>query len=114
MRISDWSSDVCSSDLQRRRPDATVINLQSYCHIAGIDADDTGAMPNPMRVAIVSETYPPEVNGVALTVQALEHGLRTRGHAVELIRPRRRDETALASAEQLLLDRKRTRLNSSH
>src|SRR3546814_14189738 len=57
---------------QRRRPDATVINLHSYCHIAGIDADDTGAMPNPMRVAIVSETYPPEVNGVALTVQALE------------------------------------------
>src|SRR6476620_1113190 len=29
-----------------------------------------------MHYAIVSETYPPEVNGVALTVQALEHGLR--------------------------------------
>jgi len=60
-------------------------------------------MPKPMRVAIVSETYPPEVNGVALTVQALEQGLRTRGHAVELIRPRRREEAALASPEQLLL-----------
>jgi glycosyltransferase involved in cell wall biosynthesis len=41
-----------------------------------------------MRFAIVTETYPPEVNGVALTVQGLEQGLRARGHAVEVIRPR--------------------------
>jgi hypothetical protein len=27
-----------------------------------------------MRYAIVTETYPPEVNGVALTVQGLEQG----------------------------------------
>ncbi|PKM07548.1 MAG: glycosyl transferase [Gammaproteobacteria bacterium HGW-Gammaproteobacteria-4] len=56
-----------------------------------------------MRVAIVSETYPPEVNGVALTVQSLALGLRTRGHAVELIRPRLGGEAAPATAEQLLL-----------
>ena len=36
---------------------------------------------------IVSETYPPEVNGVALTVQSLELGLRELGHHVELVRP---------------------------
>ena len=41
-----------------------------------------------MRYAIVTETYPPEVNGVALTVQALEHGLRARGHDVTVVRPR--------------------------
>lgn len=41
-----------------------------------------------MRVAIVTETYPPEVNGVALTVSGLEHGLRARGHAVSVVRPR--------------------------
>lgn len=41
-----------------------------------------------MRYAIVTETYPPEINGVALTVQAKEQGLRLRGHEVELIRPR--------------------------
>ncbi|MEI2794303.1 glycosyltransferase family 1 protein [Pseudoxanthomonas sp. F11] len=41
-----------------------------------------------MRFAIVTETYPPEVNGVALTVQGLETGLRQRGHAVSLVRPR--------------------------
>ncbi len=41
-----------------------------------------------MHYALVSETYPPEVNGVALTVQGLEHGLRQRGHRVSLVRPR--------------------------
>ena len=41
-----------------------------------------------MRYTIVTETYPPEVNGVALTVQDLEHGLRDRGHEVDVVRPR--------------------------
>jgi glycosyltransferase involved in cell wall biosynthesis len=41
-----------------------------------------------MRLAIVTETYPPEVNGVALTVQGLERGLRSLGHDVALVRPR--------------------------
>lgn len=44
-----------------------------------------------MRYAIVTETYPPEVNGVALTVQSLEHGLRARGHEVQVVRPRQND-----------------------
>jgi glycosyltransferase involved in cell wall biosynthesis len=43
-----------------------------------------------MRIGIVSETYPPEVNGVALTVHGLAAGLARRGHSVELIRPRQR------------------------
>ena len=41
-----------------------------------------------MRYALVTETWPPEINGVALTVQALAHGLLARGHAVEVVRPR--------------------------
>lgn len=41
-----------------------------------------------MRYAIVTETYPPEVNGVALTVHGLETGLRAHGHQVEVVRPR--------------------------
>jgi len=41
-----------------------------------------------MRYAIVTETYPPEINGVALTVHGLEQGLRDRGHEVSLVRPR--------------------------
>lgn len=41
-----------------------------------------------MRIALVTETYPPEVNGVAMTLGRTVDGLRRRGHAVELIRPR--------------------------
>ena len=55
-----------------------------------------------MRYAIVTETYPPEVNGVALTVQSLEHGLRDRGHDVETIRPRQ-SETDLAAVHETLV-----------
>jgi glycosyltransferase involved in cell wall biosynthesis len=45
-----------------------------------------------MHCAIVTETWPPEVNGVALTVQGLALGLRARGHGVSLVRPRQDDE----------------------
>lgn len=45
-----------------------------------------------MRYSIVTETYPPEINGVALTVQGMETGLRQRGHEVDLVRPSQVDE----------------------
>jgi glycosyltransferase involved in cell wall biosynthesis len=41
-----------------------------------------------LRIAMVTETYPPEVNGVARTVGLMVEGLRERGHAVQLVRPR--------------------------
>lgn len=41
-----------------------------------------------MRVGIVTETYPPEINGVALTVHGLAEGLAAAGHDVEVVRPR--------------------------
>lgn len=43
-----------------------------------------------LRVALVTETYPPEVNGVANTCQRFVTGLQARGHRVQLIRPRQR------------------------
>jgi glycosyltransferase involved in cell wall biosynthesis len=41
-----------------------------------------------MKIAMVTETYPPEVNGVARTVQEMVEGLRRRGHSIALARPR--------------------------
>ena len=41
-----------------------------------------------MRIAMVTETYPPEVNGVARTIGLMAEGLQRRGHFVELVRPR--------------------------
>jgi glycosyltransferase involved in cell wall biosynthesis len=41
-----------------------------------------------MRIAYVTDTYPPELNGVALTVERTVAHLRAHGHVVDLIRPR--------------------------
>jgi glycosyltransferase involved in cell wall biosynthesis len=40
-----------------------------------------------MRIAVVTETWPPEVNGVALTVQHFVQQMQVLGHDVELSRP---------------------------
>ena len=45
-----------------------------------------------LRVAIVTETYPPEVNGVATTVARFVAGLRELNHDLQLIRPRQGQE----------------------
>jgi len=45
-----------------------------------------------VRIAYVTETYPPEINGVALTAARFVRGLRSRGHAVDLVRPRQAHE----------------------
>ena len=37
-----------------------------------------------MRILIVTDTYPPDINGVARSLQTLAEGLATRGHAVEV------------------------------
>lgn len=41
-----------------------------------------------LRIAVVCETWPPEINGVALTMQRMVEGLLSRGHSVQLVRPR--------------------------
>jgi glycosyltransferase involved in cell wall biosynthesis len=41
-----------------------------------------------MNIAVVTETYPPEINGVARTLQQMVEGLRQRGHRITLVRPR--------------------------
>lgn len=41
-----------------------------------------------LHIAMITETYPPEVNGVARTVKEMVEGLRARGHSIQLVRPR--------------------------
>ncbi|WP_341677849.1 glycosyltransferase family 1 protein [Niveibacterium sp. SC-1] len=45
-------------------------------------------MSEPLQIALVTETHPPEVNGVAMTVGRLIRGMRERGHHVSVVRPR--------------------------
>ena len=53
-----------------------------------------------MRIAYVTETFPPEINGVALTAQRTVRHLRAAGHAVQLIRPRQAGEAACRTADE--------------
>jgi glycosyltransferase involved in cell wall biosynthesis len=55
-----------------------------------------------VRIAYITETYPPELNGVALTVARTVDYLRERGHEVELIRPRQSGETRHADDAEWL------------
>ncbi|WP_019584139.1 glycosyltransferase family 1 protein [Thioalkalivibrio sp. ALE16] len=54
--------------------------------------------PGPCRtrlhLALVTETWPPEVNGVAHTLARLVEGMRERGHRVQVARPRQPGEVA--------------------
>ena len=44
-----------------------------------------------MKLAFVTETFPPEINGVAMTFGTITRELGRRGHAVTVYRPRRSD-----------------------
>lgn len=44
--------------------------------------------PAGLRIALVTETYPPEINGVAHTLGQLVNGMVARGHRLQVVRPR--------------------------
>jgi glycosyltransferase involved in cell wall biosynthesis len=52
------------------------------------DIDGHAPRRSGLRVAMVTETYPPEVNGVARTIGLMVEGLLALGHAIQLVRPR--------------------------
>lgn len=53
-----------------------------------------------MKLSIVTETFPPEINGVALTFGQLVRELGRRGHEVTVFGPRRTDLPAVAPAHR--------------
>jgi glycosyltransferase involved in cell wall biosynthesis len=54
----------------------------------------TERAPRKLQIAVVTETYPPEVNGVARTIGVMVTALRERGHRIQLVRPRQCGEAA--------------------
>ncbi len=55
-----------------------------------------------MHLALVTETYAPEINGVAMTLGRLVDGLAARGHRITVFRPRQRHESPRCSTTQRL------------
>ncbi|HSD39313.1 MAG TPA: glycosyltransferase family 1 protein [Rhodocyclaceae bacterium] len=58
--------------------------------------------PSPLHIALVTETWPPEMNGVAMTVSRLVEGLRQRGHDVQVVRPRQKSDAGQLSGDALV------------
>lgn len=69
-------------------------------------SSQTGVMNvTSLHIALVSETFPPEINGVANTLGRLCQGLRERGHRLQLIRPRQNEDARAQPDDELLLTR---------
>ena len=67
---------------------------------ADVVVDELQAARRALRIAVVTETYPPEVNGVSLTIARVVEGLRDRGHDLQLIRPRQQADDQAGSSER--------------
>jgi glycosyltransferase involved in cell wall biosynthesis len=65
-----------------------------------------GSLDRIMRIAYVTETWPPEINGVSRTAARTVAHLRSKGHDVEVIRPLQTgtpDDHALDTATEKLV-----------
>lgn len=51
-----------------------------------IAVEQLSAQPTALRLCVVTETWPPEVNGVAHTLHRLVQAILVRGHAIQLVR----------------------------
>lgn len=75
------------------------------CHNATLaPATHTRSVPPHMHIALVTETFPPEVNGVAMTNQRLVRGLLAKGHSITLIKPQRNDSLPPENAQQTIYE----------
>lgn len=61
-------------------------------------------MSKSLHVTLITETFSPEINGIATTLGRLCDGLRLRGHRVELVRPRQAEDAG-PPADDLMLCR---------
>ena len=55
---------------------------------AHIQVERIGSTRPHMNIAVVTETYPPDINGVAHTLSKIVDGLQRNGHVLWLIRPK--------------------------
>ena len=67
-------------------------------HVANsMDVDLVQPDQSSLRIAVVTETYPPDINGVARTLSVTVEGLRSRGHVLRVVRPKHPEEVSNGS-----------------
>lgn len=81
------------------------IERMDMISVAPIEVQCLPAARRSLRIAVVTETYPPEINGVALTLSRLVEGLRAANHDIQLIRVRRdgRDADCATGDREILM-----------
>src|SRR3546814_7004664 len=104
MRISDWSSDVCSSDLQHVRPGLRPEGQHHVGTLAQCRRQTVGTADHETDGVAPAVTPAPEDIGEGLAGERLAALVQRHHHRA--VRNARRD--------QFRLDRNSTRLNSSH
>src|SRR3546814_6636528 len=110
MRISDWSSDVCSSDLQTLDADSPPDLKEGYYYTADLPDDDPYVQAGIRGYG--GNQWPPamagfDAAGFAVQMRAYYAALRNLGDRLLRL-------LALSLDLPAGLDRKSTRLNSSH
>ncbi len=60
-------------------------------------------LAQPLSIALVTETWAPEINGVAMTLARLVGGLAKRGNRVQVVRPRQKTETGVPAVDHPLV-----------
>ncbi|HAO58838.1 MAG TPA: glycosyltransferase family 1 protein, partial [Psychrobacter sp.] len=73
-------------------------------HIKGIESIATNSMSAKkvklLHVLLVTETWLPEVNGVAMSLGQLMHQLNLKGHQISLLRPKPNHSSALCNSSE--------------
>lgn len=87
---------------REKAPHEKRMSSEPHAAQAALEADARRPAGPKLHVAVVTETYPPEVNGVALTLARVVRGLTELGHEVSLVRPRQEAEAALAHGHTLV------------
>src|SRR3546814_10843187 len=119
MRISDWSSDVCSSDLLYAQ--AEVLNVRRRAEKEAADARTYAATGFARDILSVSDNL---MRGLAAIpddlrsddkIKGLVAGLEATARELDAVFHRHRISQIVALVEKLApIDRKSIRLNSSH
>jgi glycosyltransferase involved in cell wall biosynthesis len=80
---------------------STVLSGYQAVESAPYDSPVTAPPERALRVIIVTETYPPEINGVAGALSRLVKHLHMRGHALWIVRPRQGVADRASAGERL-------------
>src|SRR3546814_10602635 len=109
MRISDWSSDVCSSDLDLLHKEPTKLKIE------GINLTYSGLIPQIQKSFLSKDKDAMQPHIRAFVDRVVTFTTCPECEGTRLSEPARSSKIAgISIADACAIDRKSTRLNSSH